>query len=294
MNWNTISFDWNHARAFLATAEQSSLSAAARALGQTQPTLSRQISALEQDLDVILFERGGRAFSLTQSGIELLEHVQGMGKSASLISLAESGQSQTIEGQVSITASEMASAFILPAILKPLGQIAPNIEIEIIASNQMQDLTQREADIAIRHLRPEQGDLIAKRCLDISAQLYATDAYLGSIGHPTTANDLSNAKFIAFETIEKWQSVFNSMGLSLTKQNFNMITNNSIVGLELVKQGYGIGLIANNIAKLMPELKPVLPELKPVSGPVWLTTHRELHTSRHIRLVFDLLVKAFS
>lgn len=144
--------------AFVATADKGSLSAAAKALGKTQPTLSRQIAALEQDLKVTLFERGGRALSLTQSGVELLEHVRGMGTLANLVSLAASWQADSIEGQVTVTASEMALPFILPAIFNKLAHIAPLIEIEVIASNQIRDITRREADIAIRHVRPEQPD----------------------------------------------------------------------------------------------------------------------------------------
>ena len=102
MNWQTVSFDWNQARAFLVTAEEGSLSAAARALGLTQPTLGRQVAALEQELDVTLFERVGRSLSLTQSGLELLDHVRAMGDAAGQISLTASGQSQTIEGHVCI------------------------------------------------------------------------------------------------------------------------------------------------------------------------------------------------
>jgi len=100
MNWQSVSFDWNQARAFLVTAEQGSLSAAARALGLTQPTLGRQVAALEEKLGVTLFERGRRSLFLTQSGLELLDHVRMMGDAAGRISLTASGQSQAIEGLV--------------------------------------------------------------------------------------------------------------------------------------------------------------------------------------------------
>lgn len=292
MNWKTISFDWNQARAFLATAEEGSLLAAARAIGQTQPTLSRQISALEEDLGVMLFKRGGRALTLTQSGIELLEHVRAMGQSASLVSLTASGQSQAIEGLVSITASEMVSTYILPQILLPLRESASNIEVEIISSNQVQDLTRREADIAIRHVRPEQLDLIAKRGCDISAHMYSSQAYLDSLPKPITTESLETADFLAFEQTEKSIAVLRKIGLEVSKQNFKSLTNSSTVNMELVKQGYGIGLLPDPVATLFPELIPVLPDLHSISGPVWLTTHQELRTSRRIRFVFDMLVDA--
>jgi DNA-binding transcriptional LysR family regulator len=85
MNWDDIAFDWNQVRAFLATSEEGSLSAAARALNQTQPTLSRQVTGLEQSLGVTLFERGHRQVRLTVAGLELLEHVRAMAEAANLI-----------------------------------------------------------------------------------------------------------------------------------------------------------------------------------------------------------------
>ncbi len=220
MNWSSISFDWNQARAFLATAEEGSLSAAARALGQTQPTLGRQVSALEKDLDVTLFERMGRSLSLTQSGMELLDHFRAMGDAASRISLAASGQSQAIEGQVSITATDVMATYHLPAVLKRLRETAPEIEIEVVASNEIRDLTRREADIAIRHIRPEQPDLIAKLIGESSAHLYASTEYLDRHGRPKAASDLSDAEFIGFERPEQLLPALNSVGLSLTRRNF--------------------------------------------------------------------------
>lgn len=294
MNWKSISFDWNQARAFLATAEQGSLSAAAQALGLTQPTLSRQVAALERNLQVTLFARTGRALTLTTSGLDLLEHVRSMGEAASRVSMSASGQSQVIEGKVSITASEMASCFIIPKLLEKLQDIAPRIKVEIIASNQVQNIVQREADIAIRHVQPKQLDLIAKRARDMSGQLYVSQNYIAHHGLPTSLSEVNKAKFIGFENIDNWLMRLNNMGLNLTEDNFNIVCNSSVACLEMVKQGLGIGLIVDHVAQATPDLVQILPKLKPLSGPVWIITHRELHTSRRIRTVFDLLVEAFS
>ncbi|MDJ0951584.1 MAG: LysR family transcriptional regulator [Alphaproteobacteria bacterium] len=294
MNWQAVSFDWNRARAFLATAEEGSLSAAARALGQTQPTLSRQVAALEEDLGVTLFERVGRSLALTQSGLELLDHFRAMGDAASRISLAASGQSQAIEGQVRITATNITATYHLPAVLKQLREIAPGIEIDVIASNEVRDLTRREADIAIRHGRPEQPDLIAKLVRETSAHLYASTEYLDKHGRPETPSDLSSADFIGVEDPARLLPVLNGLGLSLTRDNFKLTSSSGTVLMALVEEGLGIGLFVKEWAELVPGLEPVLPELEPIPVPVWLVTHRELHTSRRIRLVFDLLADAFS
>ncbi|MGI9382599.1 MAG: LysR family transcriptional regulator [Methyloligellaceae bacterium] len=294
MNWQSVAFDWNRARAFLATAEEGSLSAAARALGQTQPTLGRQVAALEEDLGVTLFERVGRSLSLTQSGLELLDHFRAMGDAASRISLTASGQSQAIEGHVRITATNVMSTYHLPPVLKRLREMAPGIEIDVVASNEVRDLRRREADIAIRHVRPEQPDLIAKLVGETSAHLYASTDYLDTHGRPATASDLSDAEFIGFEDPERMLPVMSQLGLTLTRRNFKITTASGTVIIELVKQGLGISALTKDVAALTPGIELVLPELDPIPVPIWLVTHRELHTSRRIRLVFDVLAEAFS
>ena len=108
MVWRNINFDWNRARAFLVTAEEGSLSAAARALGLAQPTLGRQVDALEEELGVTLFERFGRGLQLTPAGHELVTHARAMGEAASRLSMAAYGQSGEIEGTVSISRCRFA------------------------------------------------------------------------------------------------------------------------------------------------------------------------------------------
>ena len=294
MNWQAVSFDWNQARAFLATAEEGSLSAAARALGQTQPTLSRQVAALEDGLGVTLFERVGRSLSLTQSGLELLDHFRAMGDAASRISITASGQSQAIEGHVRITASDTVATYRLPPVLKRLRETAPGIEIEIVASNEVRDLQRREADIAIRHVRPEQPDLIAKLVGEMTAHFYASTAYLDKHGRPRSPSDVSEAVFIGLPEMTPHLPVLNNLGLSLTQGNFKVTTSSGAVVVELVRHGLGISMLTKQDAALMPELEPVLPELDPIPIPIWLVTHRELHTSRRIRLVFDFLAESLS
>ncbi|MDX1739020.1 MAG: LysR family transcriptional regulator, partial [Alphaproteobacteria bacterium] len=129
IDWRAINFDWNRARAFLATAEFGSLSSAATAIGSSQPTLSRQVSALEEELGVTLFERVGKGLELTASGIELLECVKAMAASANNLSLIASGRSQSLEGSVTISATEFMSVYVLPPLLIKLRQLEPKISI---------------------------------------------------------------------------------------------------------------------------------------------------------------------
>ena len=291
MNWQNVTFDWNQARAFLVTAEEGSLSAAARALGLTQPTLGRQVTGLEQELGVTLFERAGRSLSLTQSGLELLEHFRSMGDAASRISLAASGKSQEIEGKVRITATNVVATYYLPPIMARLRREAPGIEIELIVSNEVRDLTRREADIAIRHVRPEQPDLIAKLVRQTTGHLYASRSYLDAFGRPDKPEDFSTAEFIGFENQEQLLPLFSGMGIPLTKNNFKLTSTSSTAILALIQQGLGISALTDDMAKQHPDLEQVLPEMDPIPVPVWLVTHRELNTSRRIRLVFDLLAE---
>lgn len=292
MDWQNIAFDWNLTRAFLVTAEEGSLSAAARSLGLTQPTLGRQVAALEERLGVTLFERLGRSLTLTQSGLELLDHVRAMGEAANNVSLTASGQSQSIAGSVCITATDITAMYFLPNVLKRLRQIAPEIDIEILASNEIRGLRRREADIAIRHARPEQPDLIARRLRDTSARFYAATEYLERTGRPSTLEDMSNVVFVGFEQSDRLIPRLSAMGLPLTKDNIIVTSECAAVTWEMVKKGLGIGAMVKYVADRTPGIERVFPEIAPIPVPVWLVTHRELHTSRRIRLVFDVLAEA--
>lgn len=285
------SFDWNHMRAFLATAEEGSLSAAARKLGLTQPTLGRQVTALEAELNLMLFERVGRNLVLTQAGEELLQHVRAMNAAADQVALVASGQSQAVEGVVRITASDVFSAYLLPPIMKELRARGPQLEIDIVAANDIRDLMRREADIAIRHVRPDQPDLIARLVREARGYFYASSDYLDRKGRPETLDDLRDHDFISFGNVTQMLGFLHPLGFPISENNFRIGSESGVVSWELVRQGFGIAAMADDVAAATPDVERVLPDLAPVVFPVWLTTHRELHTSRRIRLVFDLLAE---
>ena len=290
MDWKSLKFDWNRARAFLVTAEEGSLAAAARALDMTQPTLGRQVSALEQEIGVALFERHGRGLTLTPTGTELIEHVREMGEAANRFSLTASGKSNNIEGNISITASEITAALILPPIIQKLRRMEPGIHVELIASNSETDLRRREADIAIRNFRPTQPDLIAKKIYTIKAHLYAATRYIKQLGSPSSPDDLNEATFIGFDNSGRLLTMLNERGFNLTSNNFPIESDNSIVQWELVKQGLAIGIMSEDVGDPEPLVERILPSFEPFTAEVWLVTHRELKTNRRIRLVFDFLV----
>ena len=291
MDWRAVRFDWNKARAFLVTAEEGSLSAAARALGMAQPTLGRQVDGLEQELGVVLFERVGRGLTLTPSGLELLEHVRDMGAAAGRVSLAALGQSQALEGTISISASETYAAVLLPPIIAKLRKEEPGIHVEIVVTNQASDLLRREADIALRNFRPTEPDLVAKKIGMADAILYATPAYIEQLGTPKTPYDLRHADFVNLDRAGMMLKGLNTLGLGLTEANFPLLTESYLVMWELVKQGTAIGILDSLIGDAEPAVVRVLPDLEPLTFPIWLVAHRELTTSRRIRRVYDFLVE---
>jgi DNA-binding transcriptional LysR family regulator len=289
MDWRLVNFDWNRARAFLVTAEEGSLSAAARALGMAQPTVGRQVDALEQELGIVLFERVGRGLTLTPSGLELLDHVRAMGEAAGRVSLTSIGQSQSMRGKITIAASEIYATLLLPPIIAKLRAKEPGIEVEIVASSKPSDLRRHEADVAIRNFRPTEPDLIAKKIKEVPARLYATPEYLASIGNPKLPYDLHRADFINIDSSGAFLKGLNALGMGLSEKNFPIVVEDYNVMWQMVKHGLGIGILDGNLGDAEPQVTRVLPELEPMMFPIWLVAHRELATSRRIRMVYDLL-----
>ena len=186
--------DWNQARAFCTTAESGSLSAAARQLGLTQPTLSRQVVALESALGVALFERIGKRLILTEAGLNLVEHARAMTVAAEAMALVAAGTSKEIAGRVTISATEAVSAYLLPKLVARIRQKAPQITLAIAASDLISDLRRREADIAIRHVRPTEPELFARRVGEMTAHFYAADSWIAKNGRPATVAELAEAE----------------------------------------------------------------------------------------------------
>lgn len=284
--------DWNQLKAFLETAETGSLSAAARKLGLTQPTLSRQVAAIERQLGVTLFERAGKAMVLTGTGLALLEHARVMGAAAEDLTLAATGQSQAVDGVVTISASEAVAAHLLPGVLARLRQQAPGIVIDLVASDALSDLRRREADIAVRHVRPDQPDLIGRFIRDASAGFYASTAWVQRHGHPRTAAQAVQQAFVGSDRAGRYLGYLQQHGLPLEVGNFSCYAENSSAHWALVRQGLGIGAMMDDIARGAPDVVRVLDDVPPVVFPIWLVTHRELRTARRIRVVFDLLAAA--
>ena len=283
--------DWNHIRAFHATAAEGSLSAAARRLGLTQPTLSRQVAALEAELGVTLFERVGRKLVLTRTGTDLLDHVRAMGEAAQSVAPAASGHVQEISGRVSISATDAYAAYILPGIVERIRAEAPEITLAVIASNALSDLRHREADIAIRHVRPDAPELIGRHLRDTEAHFYAARSWIDRHGAPRSPADLAGPALLGFDDVDLYAAHLQGIGIPVPAAAFRLLSENSVVIWEMVRRGLGIAAMLREVAARTPEVVRLLPDLPPIPVPIWLVTHRELNTSRRIRVVHDILAE---
>jgi DNA-binding transcriptional LysR family regulator len=274
--------DWSHARAFCATADCGSLSAAAR---------KRQVASLEAALGATLFERIGKRLVLSDVGLSLVEHARAMSAAAEAMVLTAAGTSQDIAGPVTISASDAVSAYLLPEVVARIREKAPQITLVIVASDAISDLRRREADIAIRHVRPSEPELIARRVGEMTAHFYASESWITKNGMPKSVAELSAADLMGFAPVDQFSKHLVAVGIPISADQFRIVSDNSVVLWEMVRQGLGICMMLQEIATRMPGVIRLLPELPGTSVPVWVVSHRALHTSRRVRLVFDVLAE---
>ncbi|PZO01280.1 MAG: LysR family transcriptional regulator [Alphaproteobacteria bacterium] len=284
------SMDWNHIRAFYATAIAGSLSAAARQLGLTQPTLSRQVVALEADLGVTLFERRGRKLVLTETGAELLDRIRVMGDAADTLVLAASGRAQEVGGRVCISATDTFAAYVLPQIVARIRLEAPQIVIAITASNEISDLHRGEADIAVRNVRPDRPGLVGRHIRDTEAGFFASEDWVARNGMPKGPADLANSSLMGFED-PQYAVILRELGIPITREDLRIVSESSAVIWEMVKRGMGIAVMIRDVAQRTPGVVNVLPDMAPIPVPIWLVTHQELETSPRIRLVQTIMAE---
>lgn len=289
---NLSSFDWTQIRFFVSVAETGSLSASARSTGASQPTVGRAIANLEQSLGVSLFKRHARGFELTQQGADLLPHARAMANAAADLSLAAHGRSHSLDGVVRITASRIVATYVLPSILADLQRTEPSIEIEMVATDTVENLLFREADIALRMVRPTQQDLISKHVCDLPMGAYASEKYLQDRSPPEKVEDLFDHVMIGYDRSTLIIDGARSLGLQVHRDFFAYRTDDQIAYWELVRAGLGIGFTARPVAKQDASVVRILPQLEIRALPIWLTSHGALKTSRRVRYVFDFLAAA--
>ena len=281
--------DWARVPAFLAVAETGSLSAAARRLGQSQPTLGRQIRSLEEQLGVTLFLRQARGLVLTETGAELLGPARAMQAEANRLALAAAGHQETLSGTVRITASKVVSHYLLPQHVAEIRAREPEIQIELAPSDESQNLLFREADIAVRMYRPEQLDMIARHVGAFPLGAFCTRGYAARHGMPTTILEAFARDMIGYDRDDRIIRGLREIGVQVTRADFAVRCDDQVVALELMRAGCGIGFAPASICKDDPDLLQVLPDEPMPSLPVWLTTHEAMRRTPRVRRVWDLL-----
>jgi DNA-binding transcriptional LysR family regulator len=286
-------FDWSLVRSFLAVLDHGSLLGAARHLKMSQPTLGRHIAELESQLDVVLFERTGRGLVPTATALQLAEAARGMEAGALLLERTLSGVQTQSSGTVRITASVPVAVTLLPPLLATMRQSLPGIAVELVSSNQVSNLLRREADIAVRMVRPEQSSLIAKKIGEVGLGAYAHRSYLARCGPLRKTTDLLAHELIGSDADPAILQGFQAMGYPVTRDAFALRSDDFIVQWQAVRAGLGIGFCADYMARSEPDVVRVLPGLLKIPPlPMWLAVHREIRTSGRIRAVFDFLVEA--
>ncbi len=282
-------FDWSLIRSFLAALDHGSLLGAARALGSTQPTLGRHIAELESQLGVVLFERTGRGLLPTEMAMRLADSARAMEGSADQLVRNVSGAQAGVSGTVRITASQSVACFVMPPVLAQMRTALPEVQVELVASNQVSNLLRREADIALRMVQPDQASLVAKRIAKVTLGTYAHRDYLRRRGTPRQIADLLSHELVGSDRDEAILRAFAGLGYPVGREAFAFRSDDLIAYWEAVRAGLGVGFLADYLARTDNQLVPLLPMVKIPPIPIWLTVHREIRTSPRIRAVYDFL-----
>ncbi|WP_299637090.1 LysR family transcriptional regulator [uncultured Ruegeria sp.] len=283
--------DWSLIQCFLAVAETGSLSAAARHLNRSQPTLGRQVQNLEDELGVSLFDRHARGLKLSESGSQLLPMAQQMHSAMTAFSLAAAGQSQQLEGSVRITASVFASHHLLPPILADIRRQEPTIQLELVATDTTENLLYREADIAVRMYRPAQMDIISRYLGDVPLCFCAARSYLDRMGRPKTPEEIFTHDLVGFDANQEIIKAMREKGWPASRDSFATRCDLQSAYWELIRAGCGIGFSQVQVAEADPDVEILPLDVDIPILPVWLAAPQAMRQTPRIRRVWDLLAE---
>lgn len=285
-------FDWSLVRSFLAVLEKGSLLAASRDLQLSQPTIGRHVAELESKLGLVLFDRNGRGLLPTEAAYHLAESARIMQSGADQLARNVMGADLGASGTVRITASQPVSCYVLPPLLAQMRLSLPDVQVELVASNEVSNLLRREADIAVRMVQPQQASIIARRVGKVTLRACAHQDYLRRRGVPRQPNDLLAHDLIGGDRNDDTLKGFAAQGLVVGREQFAFRADDLIVVWQAVRAGLGVGFVSEHLIRSDPAVIPVLPKLKIEPLPVWLAVHKEIRTSKRIRAVYDFLADA--
>jgi DNA-binding transcriptional LysR family regulator len=281
---------WELYRSYLSVMKEGSLSGAARAMGIAQPTVGRHIAALEKSLGVVLFTRSQLGLLPTEAAQALQPFAQAMSSSAAALLRAAEGQGAGIQGTVRVTASEVMGVEVLPPILAQLQGTYPDLKIELVLSNRVQDLLKREADIAIRMTQPKQEQLIARHIGGVKLGLFAHKKYLRKRGTPLALAELAGHALIGFDEETPFVRAARKGFPLWSRDNFAVRTDNDLAQLAMIRAGSGIGICQAALAARDPQLVHLLLDVLPMSLETWLTMHEDLRNNPRCKVTFDALL----
>ena len=285
-------FDWSLVRSFLAVLEKGSLLAASRDLQLSQPTIGRHVAELESQLGLVLFDRNGRGLLPTEAAYHLAESARIMQSGADQLARNVLGADLGASGTVRITASQPVSCYVLPPLLAQMRLSLPDVQVELVASNEVSNLLRREADIAVRMVQPQQASIIARRVGKVTLRACAHQDYLRRRGVPRQPSDLLAHDLIGGDRNDDTLKGFAAQGLVVGREQFAFRADDLIVVWQAVRAGLGVGFVSEYLIRSDPAVIPVLPKLKIEPLPVWLAVHKEIRTSKRIRAVYDFLADA--
>ena len=286
---NRKDLDWNLYHSFLAVMREGSLSAAARALGLTQPSIGRHIDSLESALDATLFTRAPDGLRPTPMALALLPCAEAMASAAQHAARVASASEQETRGSVRLTASQLIGGEVLPSILAAFCQQHPQISVELVLSNHNDDLLKREADIAVRMQRPTQQALVAKRLGSIEIGAFAHQRYIQQRGLPRNLLELREHLLIGPDQDSASNKLLEQRGLHFNPEDFALRTDSDLAQLAALRAGLGIGGCQWGLARRDPALLAVLPEQLNFSLEMWLVTQTGLRNNHRVMTLFDFL-----
>lgn len=286
--------EWGQIRSFLAVSRLGSLSAAARELGVSQPTLSREIQALENTTKLNLFKRTTQGLQLTKSGQELVEAAKKMHDAADQFGRQASGLSVELSGDVRISVNEIVGIYMLPPAIAAFRTQHPGVHIEIVISNRASSLSKREADIALRMFRPTQPDLVARRLPDLELGFYAHRDYVREFGEPADIEEFRAHTIIGFDEDMDFIDGAAAMGYHFVRDNFALRTDHLLAQINLMRAGAGISGTHTGLADHWPELVRVLKWVPLPPLEFWCVTHSDVQYNSRIREVMQFLIQWFA
>jgi DNA-binding transcriptional LysR family regulator len=278
---------WELFRTFLAVVRDGSLSGAARRLALTQPTVGRHIDALEAALGLSLFSRSPQGLTATPAALELVGHADAMAAASAALRRTASAASLPDRGTVRVTASEMIGCEVLPPILAGFRARHPGITLELSLSNRNEDLLRRDADIAVRMVRPRQKSLIARRIGSSAIGLYAHRLYAEEHGVPKTVAELERHYVIGYDRDDRALQSLGALPQTVTRENFGFRCDSDLGQFAALKAGVGIGGCQQNIARRFPELVPVLASAIRFELELWIAMHEDMRSTARVRTLFD-------